>query len=91
MKMYKAVHGYTLKIEEKEVERVTEKFVIFPSGRREMKGGGRFCEHEWFESRSSALAWLKANCQKEIARIETKYEEAKKGLRTVNDWIAEEE
>jgi hypothetical protein len=88
MKMYKATYGWSMRLEEKEIERTTDKFVVFPDSRKEAKESTR---EKWFESRSSALVWLKANCQKEIARIETKYEEAKKDLRTVNDWIAEEE
>jgi len=80
MKMFKANSGWRLGVRESEVERVTEKFVVFPDGRKEAKYGAN---HNWFDTRGEAYEWLEVLYEGKIKAARMKLDEINAQARAI--------
>jgi hypothetical protein len=86
--MYKALIGSDMGVKEHEIERTTEKFVVFPNGRKEAKSSGyRYASHEWFGSRAAALQHLRRCAETSLESAQMRLYKTEVDLRTVKEWI----
>ena len=91
MKMYKAATGFNMYVEEHEIERTTEKFVVFPNGGKEAKSSTHlYSSHEWFGTRIEAVLHLKDRAQISLTYALEKLRKAEDRLVNINGWLDEE-